>query len=86
MDKVYKKIPGETEIYLYSIHGFPQTMAITVALGCSLGFPTPLDRPVNIMVMNFVEDPFKDNFRDGLPLPFFAFAIIPIGIHLVNRL
>ena len=64
----------------------PQALGMAVALGCSLGFPTPLGHPVNIMVMNPGGYTFKDYFRVGFPLTLLAFATILIGIHFVYGL
>ena len=69
-----------------TMHVSPQAMAMAVALGCSLGFPTPLGHPVNIMVMNPGGYTFKDYLRVGLPLTFLAFATILLGIHFVYGL
>ena len=64
----------------------PQALGMAVALGCSLGFPTPLGHPVNIMVINPGGYTFKDYFRVGFPLTLLAFATILIGIHFVYGL
>lgn len=64
----------------------PQALAIAVALGCSLAFPTPLGHPVNIMVMNAGGYTFRDFLKVGLPLTILAFVTILFGIHFVYGL
>lgn len=61
----------------------PQPLALAVALGCSLGFISPLGHPVNIMVMNPGGYTFKDFFRVGLPLTLLAFFTILAGLHFI---
>jgi di/tricarboxylate transporter len=69
-----------------TLHISPQALGMAVALGCSLGFPTPLGHPVNIMVMNPGGYTFKDYLRVGLPLTALSFAVILVGIHFVYGL
>jgi len=64
----------------------PQALAMAVALGCSLAFPTPLGHPVNIMIMNPGGYTFKDFLKVGLPLTLLVFITILLGIHLVYGL
>jgi di/tricarboxylate transporter len=58
-----------------------RSLAMAVALGCSLAFPTPYGHPVNLMVMSPGGYHFKDYLRVGLPLTILAFLTILFGLH-----
>jgi di/tricarboxylate transporter len=60
----------------------PRGMAMAVALGCSLAFPTPFGHPVNIMVMSPGGYSFRDYLRVGLPLTILVMAGILVGLKL----
>jgi len=60
----------------------PRGMAMAVALGCSLAFPTPFGHPVNIMVMSPGGYTFRDFMRVGLPLTVLVMAGILVGLKL----
>lgn len=60
----------------------PRGMAMAVALGCSLAFPTPFGHPVNIMVMSPGGYSFRDYLRVGLPLTALVMAGILVGLKL----
>jgi di/tricarboxylate transporter len=60
----------------------PRGMAMAVALGCSLAFPTPFGHPVNIMVMSPGGYSFRDFLRVGLPLTILVMAGILVGLKL----
>jgi len=60
----------------------PRGMAMAVALGCSLAFPTPFGHPVNIMVMSPGGYSFRDYLRVGLPLTVLVMAGILVGLKL----
>jgi di/tricarboxylate transporter len=60
----------------------PRGMAMAVALGCSLAFPTPYGHPVNIMVMGPADYSFRDFVRVGMPLTVLVLSAILIGLHL----
>jgi di/tricarboxylate transporter len=60
----------------------PRGMAMAVALGCSLAFPTPFGHPVNIMVMSPGGYSFRDYMRVGAPLTLLVMAGILLGLKL----
>jgi di/tricarboxylate transporter len=60
----------------------PRALAMAVALGCSLCFPTPFGHPVNIMVMTPGGYQFKDYVRVGLPLTVIVIALILVGLRV----
>ncbi|MDZ4158505.1 MAG: SLC13 family permease, partial [Anaerolineaceae bacterium] len=60
----------------------PYGMAMGVALGCSLAFPTPFGHPVNIMVMSSGGYTVRDYIRVGLPLTVLVFLCILAGLRL----
>ncbi|HBG74648.1 MAG TPA: hypothetical protein DDW79_04220 [Anaerolineae bacterium] len=55
---------------------------MTIALGCSLAFPTPIGHPVNIIVMGSGGYSYKDYMKVGLPLTVCLFFVILFGLHL----
>jgi di/tricarboxylate transporter len=59
----------------------PRGLAMAVALGCSLSFPTPIGHPVNIMVMSPGGYVFRDFLRIGGPLTVLVFIAILFGLH-----
>ena len=59
----------------------PRGMAMAMALGCSLAFPTPYGHPVNIMVMGPADYSFRDFVRVGMPLTLLVMSVILIGLH-----
>jgi di/tricarboxylate transporter len=60
----------------------PRTLAMVMALGCSLAFPTPIGHPVNVMVMGPGGYTFRDYLRVGLPLAALVFVTILAGIYV----
>ena len=60
----------------------PRSLAMAVAMGCSLAFISPIGHPVNIMVMNPGGYTFKDYIKVGLPLTVLSFIIIIIAIQI----
>lgn len=60
----------------------PRGMAMAVALGCSLAFPTPLGHPVNTLVMGSGGYSYRDYLRVGGPLTLLTAGVILIGLHL----
>jgi len=60
----------------------PRGMAMAVALGCSLAFPTPFGHPVNIMVMSPGGYSFRDYVRVGVPLTVLVMGGILVGLKL----
>jgi di/tricarboxylate transporter len=60
----------------------PRGMAMAVALGCSLAFPTPYGHPVNIMVMGPGNYSFRDFLRVGGPLTVLIMIVILVGLHV----
>jgi len=57
-------------------------LMMAVALGCSLGFPTPFGHPVNIMVMSSGGYTFKDYLKIGTPLTLLIILVILAGLKL----
>jgi di/tricarboxylate transporter len=62
-------------------HSDPRIMLMTIALGCSLAFPTPIGHPVNVIVMGSGGYTFKDFFRVGWLLTLILIPAILIGLH-----
>jgi len=60
----------------------PRMVLMTIALGCSLAFPTPIGHPVNIIVMGSGGYFYKDFFRVGWFLTVIIFVLILMGLHL----
>jgi di/tricarboxylate transporter len=60
----------------------PRMVLMTVALGCSLAFATPIGHPVNIIVMGSGGYSYKDFLKAGLPLTALIFAVILLGLKL----
>ncbi|MEJ5224168.1 MAG: SLC13 family permease [Anaerolineales bacterium] len=63
-------------------HIDPRAMLMTIALGCSMAFPTPIGHPVNIMVMSAGGYTFRDYVRVGGPLTLILFPLILLGLHI----
>jgi di/tricarboxylate transporter len=59
-----------------------RSLAMSVALGCSLTFATPYGHPVNTIVMASGSYTFRDYFKIGLPLTILAFITILAGLKL----
>jgi di/tricarboxylate transporter len=53
---------------------------MTIALGCSLAFATPIGHPVNVVVMGSGGYSYKDFMRVGLPLTLILFFVILLGL------
>lgn len=63
----------------------PRGLAMAVALGTSMAFPTPLGHHVNILVMGQGGYTFRDFFRVGGPLALLLFIILMLLLPLVWR-
>jgi di/tricarboxylate transporter len=61
-------------------------MAMAVALGSSLAFPTPIGHPVNTLVMGPGGYSFRDFLRVGAPLTLLILVVCLIGLRLFWRL
>ena len=59
----------------------PRMLLMTIALGCSLAFPTPIGHPVNVIVMGSGGYTFKDFFRVGWLLTLILIPAILLGLH-----
>ena len=59
----------------------PRMLLMAIALGCSLGFLTPLGHPVNVIAMSSGNYRFKDFLRVGWPLTLLVFLGILVGLH-----
>jgi di/tricarboxylate transporter len=60
----------------------PRILLMTIAMGCSLAFPTPIGHPVNVLVMGSGGYTYKDFLKVGFPLTVFLFFVILVGLHL----
>ena len=58
----------------------PRMMLMTIALGCSLAFPTPIGHPVNIIVMGSGGYSYRDFLKIGFPLAIMVVGIILLGL------
>jgi di/tricarboxylate transporter len=65
-----------------SIHLDSRALAMAVALGCSLAFPTPYGHPVNVMVMSPGGYNFKTFSRIGIPLTILVILGILAGLFI----
>jgi di/tricarboxylate transporter len=54
---------------------------MTIALGCSLAFATPIGHPVNTIVMGSGGYSYKDFIKVGLPLTVCLFLVILLGLY-----
>lgn len=59
----------------------PRMLLMTIALGCSLAFPTPIGHPVNVIVMGSGGYTFKDFFRVGWLPTLILIPAILLGLH-----
>jgi di/tricarboxylate transporter len=66
-----------------SIGADPRAMAMSVAVGCSLAFITPLGHPANLLVMGPGGYTFRDYLRLGAPVTVVAILVVILGLHLV---
>ena len=53
---------------------------MTIAMGCSLAFATPIGHPVNTIVMGSGGYTYKDYLKVGLPLTAVLFIVILLGL------
>ncbi|MGA2111543.1 MAG: SLC13 family permease [Anaerolineales bacterium] len=60
----------------------PRGMAMAVALGCSLAFPTPIGHPVNTLVMGSGGYSYRDYLKVGGPLTLLTAGVVLIGLHV----
>ena len=65
-----------------SIHLDSRALAMAVALGCSLAFPTPYGHPVNVMVMSPGGYNFQTFSRIGIPLTILVILGILAGLFI----
>jgi len=59
-----------------------RALAMAVALGCSLAFPTPYGHPVNVMVMTPGGYNFRTFSRIGIPLTILVILGILAGLFI----
>ncbi len=59
----------------------PRALLMTIAVGCSLAFLTPIGHPVNIMVMGSGGYNFRDFVKIGGPLTIILFFVILAALH-----
>jgi di/tricarboxylate transporter len=59
----------------------PRAMAMTVAIGCSLAFLTPLGHPANLLVLGPGGYKFRDYVRLGAPLTLLSILMALAGLH-----
>ena len=60
----------------------PRMILMTIALGCSLAFLTPLGHPVNVIIMGSGGYAYRDFLKIGAPLTLVLFVVILLGLHL----
>jgi di/tricarboxylate transporter len=60
----------------------PRGLAMAVAMGCSLTFPTPYGHPVNLMVMSPGGYTFRDFIKVGLPLAIIIIIVVLFGLQV----
>jgi len=61
----------------------PRAMAMAVALGCSLGFLSPLTHPASMLVMGPGGYTTRDYFRLGAPLTAVSILVTLAGLHWI---
>lgn len=61
----------------------PRTLAMAVAIGCSLAFISPLGHPANLLVMGPGGYTFRDYLRLGTPLTLLTIAVTLATLHWV---
>ncbi|GAG22854.1 unnamed protein product, partial [marine sediment metagenome] len=61
----------------------PRTLAMAVAIGCSLAFVSPLGHPANLLVMGPGGYTFRDYLRLGTPLTLLTIAVTLATLHWV---
>ncbi len=61
----------------------PRGMAMAVALGCSLGFLSPLTHPASMLVMGPGGYTTRDYFRLGAPLTALSILVTLAGLHWI---
>jgi len=66
-----------------SIGADPRGMAMAVALGCSLGFLSPLAHPASMLVMGPGGYTTRDFFRLGAPLTAVSVLLSIAGLHWI---
>jgi di/tricarboxylate transporter len=59
----------------------PRALSMTVAIGCSLAFITPLGHPANLLVMGPGGYTFRDYLRLGIPLTLVSIAIALVALQ-----
>jgi di/tricarboxylate transporter len=59
----------------------PRALAMTVAIGCSLAFISPLGHPANLLVMGPGGYTFRDYLRLGTPLTLLSIAIALVALQ-----
>ncbi len=60
----------------------PRSLAMAVALGSSLAFPTPIGHPANTLVMGSGGYTVRDYLRVGGPLTLIVLLVCLLGLHL----
>jgi di/tricarboxylate transporter len=61
----------------------PRAMAMGVAIGCSLGFLSPLTHPASMLVMGPGGYTTRDYFRLGAPLTALSILVTLAGLHWI---
>ena len=64
----------------------PRSMAMAVALGCSLAFLTPLGHPATLLVMGPGGYTMRDYLRLGIPLTLVSILVALAGLHWIRGL
>jgi di/tricarboxylate transporter len=80
---VVATIMGPIAINIAHASGFdPRAMVMSVAVGASMAFVTPLGHPVNVLVMGPAGYGFKDFVKVGLPLAVLLFVVAMVCLSL----
>jgi di/tricarboxylate transporter len=64
----------------------PRSMAMALALGCSLAFITPYSHPINLMIMSSGGYTSRDFLKAGIPMTLLVGLIILLGLHYFWKL
>ena len=70
----------------YAIQADPRTMAMAVAIACSLAFMTPMGHPANLLVLGPGCYTPRDYTRLGAPLTLLSILVLLLGLLWIYSL